>query len=194
MVTIVDYGTGNLRSVTNALERLGATYELSADATVIAKAERVLLPGVGEATTAMALLRQHGLADTIRALRCPTLGICLGMQLLCDHSEEGNTECLGVFPNRVKRFPADAGVKVPHVGWNSIYDLRSPLYTDIQEGEYVYYVHSYFAEVNDCTAAATDYPTPFSGSLYRDNFYGCQFHPEKSGEVGERILANFLKI
>lgn len=194
MVTIIDYGTGNLRSVTNALERLGAEYTLTADPDAIRRAKRVLLPGVGEAATAMAQLRDKGLADTLKNLTCPVLGICLGMQLLCAHSEEGDTECLGIFPNLVRRFPADAGIKVPHVGWNSIRALRSPLYSDMKEGEYVYYVHSYAAEVNECTAAVTDYGEPFSGSLYKDNFFGCQFHPEKSGAAGSRILANFLSI
>ncbi|MCC8062388.1 MAG: imidazole glycerol phosphate synthase subunit HisH [Rikenellaceae bacterium] len=194
MVTIIDYGTGNLRSVTNALERLGAEYTLTADPDAIRRAERVLLPGVGEAATAMAQLRDKGLVDTLKSLNCPVLGICLGMQLLCAHSEEGDTECLGIFPNRVRRFPEQAGLKVPHVGWNSIRNLRSPLYRDMKEGEYVYYVHSYAAEVNECTAAVTDYGEPFSGSLYKDNFFGCQFHPEKSGAAGSRILANFLSI
>ncbi|WP_294594523.1 imidazole glycerol phosphate synthase subunit HisH [uncultured Rikenella sp.] len=194
MVTIIDYGTGNLRSVINAFERLGTDYLLTSDPVAIQKAERVLLPGVGEAATAMAQLRDKGLTDLLRHLKCPVLGICLGMQLLCAYSEEGETECLGVFPNRVRWFPADAGVKVPHVGWNSIHDLKSPLYKDIKEGEYVYYVHSYAAEINECTAAATDYGGWFSGSLYKDNFYGCQFHPEKSGAVGGRILANFLTL
>ncbi len=194
MVTIIDYGTGNLRSVINAFERLGTDYLLTSDPVTIQKAERVLLPGVGEAATAMAQLRDKGLTDLLRHLKCPVLGICLGMQLLCAYSEEGETECLGVFPNRVRRFPADAGVKVPHVGWNSIHDLKSPLYKDIKEDEYVYYVHSYAAEINECTAAATDYGGWFSGSLYKNNFYGCQFHPEKSGAVGGRILANFLTL
>lgn len=194
MVTIIDYGTGNLRSVTNALERLDAEYTLTADPDAIRRAERVLLPGVGEAATAMAQLRGKGLADTLKNLTCPVLGICLGMQLLCAHSEEGDTVCLGIFPNRVRRFPEQAGLKVPHVGWNSIRNLRSPLYRDMKEGEYVYYVHSYAAEVNECTAAVTDYGEPFSGSLYKDNFFGCQFHPEKSGAAGSRILANFLSL
>lgn len=194
MVTIIDYGTGNLRSVINAFERLGTDYLLTSDPVAIQKAERVLLPGVGEAATAMAQLRDKGLTDLLRHLKCPVLGICLGMQLLCAYSEEGETECLGVFPNRVRRFPADAGVKVPHVGWNSIHDLKSPLYKDIKEDEYVYYVHSYAAEINECTAAATDYGGWFSGSLYKNNFYGCQFHPEKSGAVGGRVLANFLTL
>lgn len=194
MVTIIDYGTGNLRSVTNAFERLGTDYLLTAEPTLIQQAERVLLPGVGEAATAMAQLRDKGLVDILRNLTCPVLGICLGMQLLCAHSEEGDVECLGIFPNRVQKFLADAGVKVPHVGWNSVHDLKSPLYNNIDEGEYVYYVHSYAAEINECTAAATDYGGWFSGSLCKDNFYGCQFHPEKSGAVGGRILANFLTL
>lgn len=183
-----------MRSVINAFERLGTDYLLTSDPVAIQKAERVLLPGVGEAATAMAQLRDKGLTDLLRHLKCPVLGICLGMQLLCAYSEEGETECLGVFPNRVRRFPADAGVKVPHVGWNSIHDLKSPLYKDIKEDEYVYYVHSYAAEINECTAAATDYGGWFSGSLYKNNFYGCQFHPEKSGAVGGRVLANFLTL
>lgn len=194
MVTIIDYGTGNLRSVTNAFERLGTHYVLTAEPALIRNAERVLLPGVGEAATAMGQLRDKGLTDVLRNLTCPVLGICLGMQLLCTHSEEGDTECLGIFPNRVRRFPNGTGLKVPHVGWNSVHDLKSPLYNSIDEGEYVYYVHSYAAEVNDCTAAATDYGGWFSGSLHKDNFYGCQFHPEKSGAVGGRILANFLTL
>lgn len=194
MVTIIDYGTGNLRSVTNALERLGADYILTADPVAIQKAERVLLPGVGEAATAMERLREKGLVDTLKKLTCPVLGICLGMQLLCAHSEEGDTECLEIIPNRVRKFPADAGLKVPHVGWNSIHNLRSPLYQGIKEGEYVYYVHSYYAETNECTAAETDYGGPFSGSLHKDNYFGCQFHPEKSGTTGQRILANFLTL
>ena len=194
MVTIIDYGTGNLRSVTNALERLDAEYTLTADPDAIRRAERVLLPGVGEAATAMAQLRDKGLADTLKNLTCPVLGICLGMQLLCAHSEEGDTACLGIFPNRVRRFHEQAGLKVPHVGWNSIRNLRSPLYRDMKEEEYVYYVHSYAAEVNECTAAVTDYGEPFSGSLYKDNFFGCQFHPEKGGAGRGRILANFLSI
>lgn len=199
MVTIVDYGTGNLRSVTNALARLGADYILTAEPAAVRRAERVLLPGVGEAAAAMRLLRGKGLVDTLKNLTCPVLGICLGMQLLCAHSEEGNTECLGIFPNRVRRFFSESagdggGLKVPHVGWNSIHDLKSPLYKHVGEGEYVYYVHSYAAEVNEYTAATTDYGGRFSGSLYKDNFYGCQFHPEKSGEVGRRILADFLTL
>lgn len=194
MVTIIDYGTGNLRSITNAFDRLGTDYILTADHATIRKAERILLPGVGEAATAMQQLRDKGLIPILKELDRPVLGICLGMQLLCAHSEEGNTECLGIFPNHVRQFPAHPEFKVPHVGWNSIHDLRSPLYRDIKEGEYVYYVHSYAAEVNECTAAVTDYGAPFSGSLNKDNFYGCQFHPEKSGPTGEKILANFLTL
>lgn len=205
MVTIIDYGTGNLRSITNALTRLGSEFRLTDDPREIRAAERVLLPGVGEAATAMEQLRNRNLAQTLRELTQPTLGICLGMQLLCRHSDEGDVPCLDIFPNRVLHF-TDSSIKVPHVGWNSIYNLQSPLYDGIDDGSYVYYVHSYFAEMSDAaktsntshaatiTAATTDYPTPFSGSLCRANYYGCQFHPEKSGSTGERILANFLKI
>lgn len=194
MITIVDYGTGNLRSITNAFERLGATYLLTADADEIRRAERVLLPGVGEAGTAMRQLQEKGLTGVLRELRQPVLGICLGMQLLCSHSEEGDTACLGVFPNNVRRFDPSRSGKVPHVGWNAIYNLRTPLFEGVQEGAYVYYVHSYFAESDEHTIATSDYPDPFSGSLARENYYGCQFHPEKSGAAGEKILANFLKL
>lgn len=191
MVTIIDYGTGNLQSVRNAFSRLGSEYILTSDAAVIASAERVFLPGVGAAVHAMALLRQHSLVDVLRSLSQPVLGVCLGMQLLCEHSEEGDTSCLGVIPCGVRRLEAS---KVPHVGWNSISKLQSPLFEGINDGEYVYYVHSFGAEICDYTIAATDYEGEFSGALRYKNFYGMQFHPEKSGPVGERILENFLKI
>ncbi len=196
MVTIVDYDTGNLRSVMNALDRLGAGYRLSRNAAEISQAERVLLPGVGAAAPAMARLREYGLADTLQHLRQPVLGICLGLQLLCSHSEEGDTPCLGIFPNRVRRFEADPsqGIKVPHMGWNTIARLRSPLFDGVAGDSYVYYVHSYFAEADEHTLAVTEHTLPFSGALGRDNYFGCQFHPEKSGPVGEQILSNFLKL
>lgn len=197
MIAIIDYGVGNLFSLQSSLAAIGAETVVTGDPAVIRTAEKLILPGVGAFGDAAALLRQNDLDKLVCqevAGGKPLLGICLGMQLLCAYSEEGETECLGVFPNRVRRFPADAGVKVPHVGWNSIHDLKSPLYKDIKEDEYVYYVHSYAAEINECTAAATDYGGWFSGSLYKNNFYGCQFHPEKSGAVGGRILANFLTL
>ena len=193
MITIIDYGTGNLQSVINAFARLGAEYELTADPQRIAAAERVLLPGVGAARPAMEKLREAGLTDTIRSLTQPVLGICLGMQLMCARSEEGDAECLGLFDNAVRRFDAP-GLKVPHMGWNGIYDLRSPLYRGIDEDSYVYFVHSYAVEVNTDTIAVCDYGAPFSASLNRGNFFGAQFHPEKSGAAGERILKNFLEL
>ena len=193
MITIIDYGTGNLQSVVNAFARLGAEYELTADPARISTAEKVLLPGVGAAGPAMDKLRAAGLVETIKSLKQPVLGICLGMQLMCAWSEEGDTECLGLFDNAVRRFDV-SGLKVPHMGWNEIYNLRTPLYKGIEENSYVYFVHSYAVEVNDNTIAACNYGAPFSASLNKGNFFGAQFHPEKSGEVGERILKNFLEL
>lgn len=192
MITIIDYDTGNLRSLTNALERIGATYCICSNPREIAEAERVILPGVGEASTAMKKLRERELVETIKALKQPTLGICLGMQLLCRSSEEGNVVTLGVFDNCVKKLTGQ--IKVPHTGWNTIFDLKSPLLEGVREDSFVYYVHSYYAEVNANTIATTLYPDSFSGALNKENFYGCQFHPEKSGGVGETILLNFLKL
>ena len=193
MITIIDYGTGNLKSVINAFTRLGAEYELTADPVKIKNAEKVLLPGVGAARPAMEKLRNARLVDTVKSLTQPVLGICLGMQLMCSWSEEGDTECLGLFDNAVRRFDTP-GLKVPHMGWNEIYNLRSPLYAGLEENSYVYFVHSYAVEVNENTIATTDYGVPFSASLNKDNFFGAQFHPEKSGPVGERILKNFLAL
>lgn len=192
MITIIDYDTGNLRSVTNALERIGATYRITSDPQQITEAEKVILPGVGEASTAMNMLRERGLIETIKNLKQPTLGICLGMQLMCSHSEEGDIETLGLFDNRVKKLTGK--IKVPHTGWDTISDLKSPLMKEIKEESFVYYVHSYYAEVNRNTIATTFYGNPISGALNRNNFYGCQFHPEKSGAVGEIILLNFWNL
>lgn len=194
MITIVDYDTGNLRSVMNAFGRLGEAYRLSSDPAEIASADKVFLPGVGEASTAMAKLRERGLVEVIRSLKQPTLGICLGMQLMCSHCEEGDVDTLGIFGNRVVRLSGKGGLKVPHMGWNTLTNLSSPLMEGIPEGAYVYFVHSYGAEVNDNTIATTLYGDSFSASLSKGNFYGCQFHPEKSGEVGERILRNFCSL
>ena len=193
MITIIDYGTGNLQSVMNAFIRLGAEYELTADPKKIRAAEKVLLPGVGAARPAMDKLRSAGLTDTVKSLTQPVLGICLGMQLMCAWSEEGDTECLGIFDNTVRRFEVP-GLKVPHMGWNNIYDLRTPLYKSAGENSYVYFVHSYAVEVNENTIASCDYGGAFSASLNKGNFFGAQFHPEKSGEVGEKILRNFLNL
>ena len=193
MIAVIDYDTGNLRSVANALGRLGAEYTLTSSPDEIRSADRVLLPGVGEASSAMAKLRERGLVEVIRSLTQPVLGICIGVQLLCRHSEENDTECLGIFENEVRRFDLP-GLKVPHMGWNSINGLRTPLFDGIDEGAYVYYVHSFAAELCPATIATTDYGGGFSAALHRDNFYGTQFHPEKSGATGARIIQNFLTL
>lgn len=194
MIAIIDYKMGNLRSVENALKRLGAEFVVTADAEVIRRADRVLLPGVGNAAEAMENLRKTDLVDVIRSLRRPVLGICVGMQVMCRHSEEGDVKCLGIFDAHVKRFVPTAEEKVPHMGWNSIGNLESKLFKDIKGGEMVYYVHSYYPELCPDTIATTRHGVMFSAALKYENFYGTQFHPEKSGDVGERIIANFLKL
>ena len=194
MIAIIDYKMGNLRSVENALKRLGAEFVVTADAEVIRRADRVLLPGVGNAAEAMDNLRKADLVDVIRSLRRPVLGICVGMQVMCRHSEEGDAKCLGIFDAHVKRFVPTAEEKVPHMGWNSIGNLESKLFKDIKGGEMVYYVHSYYPELCPDTIATTRHGVMFSAALKYENFYGTQFHPEKSGDVGERIIANFLKL
>lgn len=194
MIAIIDYKMGNLRSVENALRRLGAEFVVTADDEVIKRADRVLLPGVGNAAEAMENLRKADLVDVIRSLRRPVLGICVGMQVMCRHSEEGDAKCLGIFDAHVKRFVPTAEEKVPHMGWNSIGNLESKLFKDIKGGEMVYYVHSYYPELCPDTIATTRHGVMFSAALKYENFYGTQFHPEKSGDVGERIIANFLKL
>ena len=194
MIAIVDYKMGNLRSVENALRRLGAEFVVTADAEVIKRADRVLLPGVGNAAEAMDNLRKAGLVEVIRSLRRPVLGICVGMQVMCRHSEEGDVDCLGIFDARVKRFEPSQQVKVPHMGWNRVGNLESKLFKGIDGGEYVYFVHSYYPELCPDTIATTTHGKMFSVALKYENFYGTQFHPEKSVDVGERIIANFLKL
>lgn len=193
MIAVIDYDTGNLRSVANALGRLGAEYTITASPEELRAADRVLLPGVGEASTAMAKLRERGLVEVIRSLTQPVLGICIGVQLLCRHSEENDTGCIGIFDNDVRKFDRP-GLKVPHMGWNSITGLRSPLFTGIDEGAYVYYVHSFAPTLGPDTVATTEYGTPFSAAIAKGNFFGTQFHPEKSASVGERLLQNFLAL
>ena len=193
MVAVIDYDTGNLCSVANALGRLGADYEITASPNKILSADKVLLPGVGEASSAMQKLKERGLIEVIRSLTQPVLGICIGVQLLCRHSEENDTECIGIFDNDVKRFAVE-GLKVPHMGWNSIEGLKTSLFNGVAEGAYVYYVHSFAPTINQDTIATTVYGVPFSGAIHKDNFYGTQFHPEKSASVGEKILENFLKL
>ncbi|MDD3034663.1 MAG: imidazole glycerol phosphate synthase subunit HisH [Bacteroidales bacterium] len=193
MTAIIDYNTGNLFSLISALERVGADYRLTSDPEEIFSADSVILPGVGEASNAMSELRSRGLDKVIPLIKVPVLGICIGMQLMCSSSEEGNTECLGIFPNKVLKLKGK-GIKIPHMGWNSIANTRSPLFAGIEEVAYFYFVHSFAPECNEFTAATTEYGELFSSALYKNNFYGTQFHPEKSGEMGERLLRNFIKI
>ena len=196
MIAIIDYDTGNLRSVCNALDRIGAEYVLTDDPAVIVRADRVLLPGVGEASSAMAKLQERGLCDVIRSLTVPVLGICIGMQLMCRHSEEGDVDCLGIFDARVRKFDADpsSGVKVPHMGWNALSELRTNLFAGMSDGDFVYFVHSFAADVCEDTIAVSDNGRRFSAAMRKGNFYGAQFHPEKSGDVGEIILRNFMNL
>lgn len=197
MIAIIDYKTGNLRSVENALNRLGAEWTLTADIETIRRADRVLLPGVGHAGEAVARLREAGLDEVIKRLRRPVLGICVGMQVMCRHTDEGDADGIGLFDTRVKRFSPLPGDKVPHMGWNSINNLESKLFKGIEPGSYVYYVHSYRADLCPDTIATTRYGAGgqmFSAALKYENFYGTQFHPEKSGDVGEKILQNFLNL
>ena len=195
MIAVVDYDTGNLRSVADALHRAGAEFTLTSDAAVLRRADRVILPGVGEASSAMEKLRERGLDAVLPTLTCPVLGICIGMQLLCLSSEEGDVRCLGIFPARVRRLtPTDPRLKIPHVGWDTIAGLQTPLFAEVAETSYVYYVHSFAAELCPATIATTDYGGGFSAALHRDNFYGTQFHPEKSGATGARIIQNFLTL
>ncbi len=194
MIAIIDYRTGNLRSVMNALTRLGADFHLTADPAEIRRASHVLLPGVGNAAEAMANLRSTGLIPTILELRKPVLGICVGMQVMCRHSAEGDVDCMGIFDTTVEKFEPTPELKVPHTGWNTISNLESKLFKGIAAGSFVYYVHSYFARLCSDTIATTRQGILYSAALKYENFYGVQFHPEKSGDVGERILKNFLEL
>lgn len=194
-VAIIKYNAGNIYSVDYALKRLGITPVITADPELIRKADKVIFPGVGEAFTTMEYLKAHQMTDLIRGLKQPVLGICLGMQLMCRYSEEGNTGCLGIFDVDVKRFiPQRHEDKVPHMGWNTITDLKGGLFSPALENQFVYFVHSFYVPLNEATAATAEYILPFSASLHKDNFYATQFHPEKSGSVGEQILKNFLNL
>ena len=192
---IVKYNAGNVQSVLYALERIGFTaasgVEVTDDPEKISSADKVIFPGVGHAGSAMAYLRTKGLDKVLPSLRQPVLGICLGMQLMCSHSEEGNTKCLGIFEEPVLGFTSDS-LKVPQIGWNQIGRLKTPLFDQVDENSFIYLVHGYYAAVGPHTIAATDYILPYSTALHRDNFYGVQFHPEKSAGVGEQILYNFM--
>ncbi|MCK9423955.1 MAG: imidazole glycerol phosphate synthase subunit HisH [Bacteroidales bacterium] len=191
-VVIIKYNAGNICSLQFALQRLGITTTVTDDPCEIVSADKIIFPGVGEAGTAMKYLKTKRLNYIIRSLTQPVLGICLGMQLLCNSSEEGNTRCLGVIPQGVKKFRGT--LKVPQVGWNSICGLKSTLFQGIREEEYMYFVHSYYVEPGENTTAMTEYGISFSAALQKDNFYATQFHPEKSGEKGQLILQNFLNL
>lgn len=192
MIAIVKYNAGNILSVKNAIERLGYSSIVTDDETILKLAEKVIFPGVGEASSAMKYLKEKGLDEVIKNLTQPVLGICLGQQLLCKFSEEGNTECLGVFDTTVKKF--EPKLKVPHIGWNNISKLNSELFEGIASDENFYFVHSFYAEICQETTAVCDYIVPFSASMQKHNFYATQFHPEKSSSEGERLLLNFLKL
>lgn len=196
MIAIVSYDAGNVLSIINALARLGVEdWELTSDAKRLALADKVILPGVGDASVALASLRSLGLDSAIRSLTCPVLGICVGMQVLCRHCEEGDAEGLGVFRADVSRFsPGDPELKIPHMGWNQVHQMRTPLFEEVPSGAYMYYVHSYRAGLCPDTIAQTTHGEPFSAALSNGNFYGTQFHPEKSGSFGARVLKNFLEL
>ncbi len=191
-IAIIDYGAGNVQSVLFALERLGFEGIVTNDWNTIKKADKVIFPGVGEASSAMKMLVDSRLDVLIPTLKQPVLGICLGMQLMCKHSEEGNTNGLGIFDVNVVKFSQE--VKVPQMGWNTIFDLKSPLFDGIKENEFMYLVHSFYAPLSENTIASTNYELEYSTALKRDNFFGVQFHPEKSGIFGEQILKNFLNL
>ncbi len=197
MIAIIDYDAGNTCSVMNALQRLNADFKLTADKEEILAADKVILPGVGHATQAMNAIKAKGLDEVITVIKNPLLGICIGMQLLCDFSVEGNTRCLGILDSIVQKFVPlsyDDFQKVPHMGWNKVMHLDGELFAGVVEHAYVYYVHSYFVESNQFTIAETNYNHPYSAAIKKDNFYGVQFHVEKSGKIGERILQNFLAL
>ncbi|MBE6330020.1 MAG: imidazole glycerol phosphate synthase subunit HisH [Bacteroidales bacterium] len=197
-VVIVKYNAGNIFSVDYAMRRLGVEAEITGDLERIQSADKVIFPGVGEAETTMKYLKEHRLDEVIKSLKQPTLGICIGMQLMCKYSEEavsGRVDCLGIFDEAVRLFiPNEQVNKVPHMGWNTIETVNHPLFKGLPEDPYFYYVHSYYATVGENTIATTDYIHPYSAVLHKDNFYATQFHPEKSGELGEIILKNFLDI
>jgi imidazole glycerol-phosphate synthase subunit HisH len=192
-LALIKYNAGNIQSVSFALERLGVDFTITDDAEQIASADKVLFPGVGEASTTMSYLRNKGLDKVIPGLKQPVLGICLGMQLMCKHSDENDTACLGIFDETVKRFMPKDGMKVPHMGWNQL-NLTNSWLDPALESRHVYFVHSYYVPVNKHTSAITQYIDPFSAAMHKDNFYAVQFHPEKSAEAGELVLKTFLKL
>ncbi|MDM1072424.1 imidazole glycerol phosphate synthase subunit HisH [Empedobacter brevis] len=192
MIAIIKYNAGNVKSVYNAVTRLGYEAVITDNFDTLENADKVIFPGVGEARSAMNYLKEKGLDIVIKNLKQPTLGICLGQQLMCAYSEEGNTDCLGIFPIQVKLFPSTE--IVPHMGWNTIYGLSSKLFENIEENSDIYYVHSYYCELSNFSIAKTDYILEYSAALNKNNFYATQFHPEKSAGIGEQILKNFLSL
>ena len=192
-IAIVKYNAGNIESVKNALNRLGIEPILTDDAETLKSADKIIFPGVGEASSAMSYLRERNLDAVIKSLTQPILGICLGMQLLCEFSDENATKCLGILPYKVRKFESET-LKIPHIGWNNIFSLQSGLFKGVAENDYVYFVHGFYVEIGAETIAAADYGTNFSAAIRHENFYAVQFHAEKSGAVGEKILENFLKI
>ena len=194
-IVIVKYNAGNIQSVLFALERIGVPAEVTDDIEKLRSADKVIFPGVGEASTAMEYLKARNLDQVIKDLKQPVFGVCLGMQLMCTYSEENDTNCLGIFEEKVLRFDGTGtNLKVPQMGWNNIYNLKSPLMKNVNENTYCYFVHSYYASIGNHTIATTDYTKPFSAALNKNNFYGVQFHTEKSADSGEQILKNFITI
>jgi imidazole glycerol-phosphate synthase subunit HisH len=196
-IAIIKYNAGNIRSVLYALERIGHSAIVTDDAIEIRNADKVIFPGVGEASTAMNYLKERNLDKLIYSLTQPVLGICLGMQLMCRYSEENDTHCLGVFDEDVKKFapqPPKGGFKVPQIGWNNIHDLKTDLFKNVKENSHCYFVHGYYAAKGEHTIATTNYVQPYSSALHKKNFYGVQFHPEKSANAGEQILKNFIEL
>ena len=194
-LSIIQYNAGNIQSVLYALERLGVTATVTDDPTLIQASDKVIFPGVGEASTAMAYLKERNLDQLIVSLTQPVLGICLGMQLMCKHSAENDTNCLGIFEEQVLAFKATGvGIKVPQIGWNNIANLKTELFNGVPENSFAYFVHGFYAGLGDNTIATTDYIQPYSSALQKNNFYGVQFHPEKSAAVGEQIIQNFLSL
>ncbi|MBC7628135.1 imidazole glycerol phosphate synthase subunit HisH [Ferruginibacter sp.] len=193
-LAIIKYNAGNIRSVLFALDRIGVHAQVTDNVDEITSADKVIFPGVGEASTAMNYLRERNLDKVIKGLKQPVLGVCLGMQLMCRYSQENDTTCLGIFDEEVKKFvsPSISQFKVPQIGWNNIYDLKTPLFTSVDDGSFCYFVHGYYAALGDHTIATTDYIKPYSSGLHKNNFYGVQFHPEKSAKAGQQILQNFI--
>ncbi len=194
VLTIIKYNAGNIQSVLYALERIGVSATVTDDHGLIRNADKVIFPGVGEASSAMRYLKERGLDEVLINLKQPVLGICLGMQLMCSYSEENDTQCLGIFDEKVKKFISNGReYKIPQIGWNNIYDLKTPLFNGLNEHSYCYFVHGYYAALGNHSIATTNYIQPYSSGLNKNNFYGVQFHPEKSADAGEQILRNFIE-